>query len=105
MTIFITFALAGMATYALRSFIIVFGERLQSAKEAEIAIDLVVPALLAAIVASAIFLKAGELATPSLVTSVAISSAAFAVYRTGNIGMALLVGLPIFWIGSFLGLT
>ncbi len=105
MSVTLTFALAGLATFALRGFIIIFGDRLPASPKAEVAVGLVAPALLAGIVASAIFLDGGQLAMPNLLTALAIFGAAVAVYRTDNVGMALFVGLPIFWIGSLLGLA
>jgi branched-subunit amino acid transport protein len=105
MIIILTFALAGLATFCLRSGMIVFGESLPSSPQVDAGIALVSPTLLAAIVASAVFLDAGQVTLPNLLTSTAIVGAVVAVYRTDNASMALFVGLPIYWAGALVGLS
>lgn len=97
---FATFALAGIITYLLRCFMLVFGDRLTSSNAAQSAIAMVSPAVLTGIVASALFLEHGAVTRPDLAGVLAIVGAVVAVRRTSNIGMALAVGLPIYWIVS-----
>lgn len=94
------FAVAGVVTYLLRSFMLVFGDRLTSSNAAESAIELISPAVLTAIVASALFLEQGEVTAPDLAAVLAVGAAVVAVRRTSNVGMAIAVGLPIYWIAS-----
>ena len=105
MSVLLTFTLAGVATFFLRSCMNLFGRRLQSSPVIERSIALVSPAVLAAIVASAIFIDQGALAPPDLVSSLAIVTAAVAVHRTDNVSMALFVGLPVYWVGAATGLA
>lgn len=98
MTAVAIFAVAGMITYLLRCSMLVFGDRLTSSTIAESAIGLVSPAVLAAIIASALLLEHGEIARPDLAGLLSVAGAVVAVRRTSNVGMALAVGLPIYWV-------
>ena len=98
MTAVAVFAVAGMITYLLRSSMVVFGDRLISSTIADSAIALVSPAVLTAIIASAVLLEHGELAPPDIAGVLSVTSAVIAVRRTSNVSMALAVGLPIYWV-------
>lgn len=103
MTAITIFIVAGSATYLLRSSMVMFGDRLTSSTIAESVIGRVTPAVLAAIIASALLLDHGEVARPELAGLVAVAGAVVAVRRTSNVGMALIVGLPTYWIVSAVG--
>jgi branched-subunit amino acid transport protein len=101
MTVLAAFTLAAVATYLLRSSLILLSGSSDSPRLTK-AIRFVAPAVLAAIVASAVFLDRGALRQPALAELVAIGAGLVAVRRTGNVGMALFVGLPVFWAVSAL---
>lgn len=98
MTAVAVFAVAGMITYLLRSSMVVFGDRLTSSKSADSAIALVSPAVLTAIIASAVLLDHGALARPDIAAVFSLTGAVIAVRRTSNVSMALAIGLPIYWV-------
>jgi branched-subunit amino acid transport protein len=100
MTTIAAFALAGVITYLLRCSMVLFGNRLASSTVAESTIRLITPAVLTAIVASALLLQHGEIARPDLPGMLAVAAAVVAVRRTSNVGLALAVGLPTYWVGS-----
>ena len=105
MSTLMIFVLGGLGTYALRSLMILGEGRIGGAGWLEANISLVSPAVLAAIVASSLFVAQGAVQLPNLVTVVAVAAAMFAVHRTGNVSAALAVGLPIYWIGAATGLV
>lgn len=105
MTIFIAFAVAGLGTYLIRITPLLAGERLVASPARERQIGLIAPAALAAIVCNALFVGPAGTTLPSLVEVIAIGSASVVVRRTGNVGLALAVGFPIYWIGVLTGLT
>lgn len=100
MTLFLTFALAGLATYLLRSCVVLAADRLPQSPRATTAIGMVAPAVLAAIVAASVFTHDGVAVLPVMVEVIALGAAVAAVRRTGNVSMALFVGLPVFWLAS-----
>lgn len=104
MIIFVTFALAGIGTYAIRIAPILLGEHLLSSS-IESRIGLIAPAVLAAIVSSALLVGPGGARLPGFVELVAVGSAFAIVRRTGNVGLALAVGFPLYWVGVLFGLT
>lgn len=102
MTTIITFAIAAAVTYLLRSSMMIAGDRLTSSPAVESAIGLVSPAVMTAIVASALLLDHGRIALPDLASVLAVGGAIVAVRRTGNVSTALAIGLPIYWIVGIL---
>lgn len=94
------FAVAGMITFVLRSSMVLFGDRLNSSAIVESAIGLVSPAVLAAIIASALLLDRGHVVQPDIAGILAVAGAVVAVRRTSNVSLALAVGLPIYWCCS-----
>lgn len=102
MTVFIAFGLAGLTTFALRSFMTIWGHHLTDSEQFGIAVALVAPAVLAAIVGSSVFLQDQEIGRPELAEMVAVIAAMGVVKRTGNVGTALFVGLPVYWLGSLI---
>ena len=105
MTIFLAFTLAGLGTCLIRTAPILAGERLLSSSAVERRVGLIAPAVLAAIVCNALLVGPNGAALPSLVEVLAIGGAFAVVRRTGNVGLALAAGLPIYWIGVLAGLT
>ncbi len=103
MTTFVIFALGGIGTYLLRIAVSVSGRGAGGSAWIERHISLVSPAILAAIVASAVLLSDGQINPPNIVVIAAIGCGAYAVHRTGNIAASLAVGLPIYWIGALAG--
>ncbi|MEZ5092844.1 AzlD domain-containing protein [Nocardioides sp.] len=104
MMVLLTFTLAAVVTFALRAWMTVAGGRLvESERFAELT-ALVTPAVLAAMIASALLLGHGHATTPA-VASVAAVVAAFAVVRrTGNVGLGLALGLAVNACLMFVGL-
>lgn len=98
------FALAAVATYALRSCMTLSGFRISESPTAARAIGLVSPAVLAAIVVSSLLLDSGQLIRPDLAELLAAAAALGLVHRTGNVSLALFAGLPVFWVASLLPL-
>lgn len=99
------FALAGAGTYLLRVSMVLGGGRLPATDWIERRVTMVVPAVLAALLVSALFVSNGERQVADPVEIGAVAAALFAVSRTGNINAALAVGLPIYWIAALGGLT
>ncbi len=104
MTTFAAFGIAAAITYLLRSSMTLVGDRLLSSTTVATAIALVSPAVLSAMVVSALVLDHGRLSPPVLIETLAVAAAVLAVRRTGNVSMALAVGLPVYWIGTLAGL-
>ena len=93
-----TFAVAAAVTYGLRSSMVVAGDRLLGSDRLQTVIGLTSPAVLAAMVASALFAHGGRVALPALAEVGAVAAAVIAVRRTGNVSTALAAGLPTFWV-------
>jgi branched-subunit amino acid transport protein len=104
MTTLAAFGIAAAITYLLRSSMTLAGDQLLASPRVEGAIGLVSPAVLSAMVASALLLEGGHLAAPDPVEVAAVACAVVAVRRTGNVSMALAVGLPVCWLGSLVGI-
>jgi len=100
MTVIAAFAIAGVATYLLRSSMVLFGNRLASSTGVESTIRLVTPAVLTAIVASVLLLQHGQIVRPDFRGVLAVTVAVVAVRRTSHVGLALAVGLPTYWLSS-----
>ncbi|MEM7273335.1 MAG: AzlD domain-containing protein [Actinomycetota bacterium] len=103
-TVVLTFALAGLLTYFLRVTMVLAGERPGLTDLVSTRATLIPPAVLAAIVAGALLVQAGRPVPPALIELLAVAAAVAAVRRTGNVGAAILVGLPVYWIGVAVGL-
>jgi len=102
MSVIVAFSAAALVTYALRSFMTLWGRHFTDSERFSAAVALVSPAVLAAIVGSAVLLQDHQLQRPEVTEFAAVVAALGAVRRTGNVGAALFVGLPIYWIGSLL---
>ncbi|MCB0970340.1 MAG: AzlD domain-containing protein [Acidimicrobiales bacterium] len=98
MIVVATFAAAAIVTFALRASMVVAGDRLLGSDRLATVIALTSPAVLAAMIASALFVHAGEVIVPAPAEVGALAVAVVAVRRTGNVSAALAAGLPAFWI-------
>lgn len=101
MTIVLAFVIAAAVTFALRGSMSFVGALRATALQSGIA--LVTPAVLAAMVASALFVDHGHVTRPPLAEVAATGCALVVARRSGNVGLALAAGLPVYWIVSALG--
>lgn len=104
MTVIAAFALAGLITYLLRSVMTLYGHHMSESPRLAEAISMVSPAVLAAIVVSGLLLNNGTVTGPELAEVLAVGAAFGIVHRTGNVSLALVVGLPVYWLCSLLPL-
>ena len=100
----LVFALVGLATYFLRSMLVMAGGVVSSGGWLEQRITYVGPAVLAALVASSLFVSSTGPTLGSQAELLAVTAALLAVMKTDNVGLALVVGLPVYWAASALGL-
>lgn len=103
MTAILAFSLAAAVTYLMRSSVTLAGAA-ASAPRIGPWIALVSPAVLMALVASSLFLDHGSQGLPHPGEAIAITFAVIAVRMSGNVSMALAVGLPAFWLAAVAGL-
>jgi len=97
------FAIAGIGTYLLRASMILAPSDMASSPWLERRIGLLSPAVLAAIVATGLLVSDQRVVLPNAVEVAAVIAALVAVHRTKNISAALLVGLPVYWLGALAG--
>ena len=102
MTAVVAFWLAAVVTYLLRSGTTLTRTGSSDPRPASW-IALVTPAVLTAMLASALLLDHGELVRPRLAELLAVLAAIVGVRRTANVSVALAVGLPVFWLVGALG--
>lgn len=100
----IVFALAGLATYVLRSSLVMGGRVVRHGGWLEQRIAFVGPSVLAALVASSLFLTDGDPTFGRPAEILAVAAGFGVVARTDNVGLALVVGLPVYWAATALGL-
>lgn len=103
MSIILAFVAAAVVTYLLRSSMSIIGVGRSAAIQR--GITLVTPAVLAAMIASSLFVHHGDVAIPALPEVVAVVASAAVARRTGNVGLGLAAGLPVYWLGVFFGLA
>jgi len=104
MTALVAFTLAAAVTFALRSSMTWAGSAVASPRVTAW-VGLVTPAVLTAMIASALVLDHGAIHRPGLAETSAIAVAIVAVRRTRNVSMALLFGLPVYWLAGLVGWT
>lgn len=104
MTPLVIFGFAAIGTFALRVGMVVGEGRLARTARLQDHVVLVSPAVLAAIVASALSMSNGGVVLPDPVVVAAVGTGAYAVYRTGNVAASLLIGLPVYWLAGLAGL-
>lgn len=98
MTALIVFAVIGLGTFAIRSSMFVaLGDRTLPAW-VDMAMGLVGPAAIAALVASAAFTAGGRIDAMPVAELLAIAAGFLVVRRTGNVLHALIVGFPTMWV-------
>ena len=105
MSPFVVFGMAAVGTFVLRTFMVLGDGRLASISWLQDRIPFVSPAVLAAIVTSAVFLSNGESVAPDPAVIAALAVGCYAARRTGNPVGALAAGLPVYWIAALAGLT
>lgn len=105
MNTYVAFTLAAAITYALRASMTIAGSRLIRSERFASVIGLATPAVLAAMIASALATHHGRVDTPAPVEVAAIGLAFLVARRSGNLGLALALGLPVYWVGVLTGLT
>lgn len=105
MTVVLTFSLAAVVTFALRSWMTVAGGRLvESPRFAELT-ALVTPAVLAAMIASGLLLTHGRASVPAAGALLAVLAAFWTVRRSGNVAVGLVVGLAVHALALAVGLS
>lgn len=105
MTVLLTFAAAAVVTYLLRISMVLLGDRLTANPAATQAIGLLGPAVMAALVAGWLFTHQGRPELPHAGALLAVAAAYLAARRFHNAGIALAVGLPVFWLAGLVGLA
>ncbi|MEM7340796.1 MAG: AzlD domain-containing protein [Actinomycetota bacterium] len=105
MTVLIAILLAGVGTYLLRASLVLAPASVVVSPRLVRILPLVAPAVLAAIIASSLFVAGGRPTLPPLLDIAVVGIALVVVRRTGNLGMSLIVGLPLYWAGVLVGLT
>lgn len=105
MTILLTLILAGLVTWGLRTALVLVGDRPGLTELVSTRAALIPPAVLAAIVTGALAIDGGRVAVPVPIEVLAVGAGMVAVRRFGNVGAAIGVGLPVYWIGMALGLA
>ncbi|MCB0995352.1 MAG: AzlD domain-containing protein [Acidimicrobiales bacterium] len=101
MTTVLAFSIAALVTFALRSSMTLAGARRAAALQT--GIGLVTPAVLAAMVATALFVDHGAVAAPPVAELAAVGTALVVARRKNNASVALAAGLPVYWALSALG--
>ena len=101
MTPWAVFIAIGLGTYALRaSMFVLLGDRsLPTWTSTPLA--LVAPAAIAALVASMTCTSGGHAELASAPELLAVVGAFVTTRRTGNVMLAIVAGLPIFWLATF----
>ena len=89
---------AALCTYALRASAVVVLDRRPLPAAAVSRMRVVAPAVLGAVLVSAMISSAGRVHVPSLGDTLGVLAGIAVVLRTGRAAHALLVGLPIAWI-------
>lgn len=91
----------GLGSYLLRSsmFVLLGSRNLPTWTATPMA--LVAPAAIAALVASMTLTSHGSASLPAVPELMAMGAGFVVVRRTGNVMHAITVGLPVFWIVSF----
>ena len=99
MTIIVAFVVAAAVTFAMRSSMSLVGVHRSS--DLKTAVAAITPQVLAAMVASALFVRHGDLHLPTIAEVVTLGTAFAIARKTGNVGLALAVGLPVHAAVSF----
>lgn len=100
MTAIAAFVVAAAVTYVLRSSMTVAGTRVAQSPRLISMTALVTPAVLASMIAAALFGGHGHTTTPAVAEVAAVVAAFVMARRTGNFGLALAVGMPVYWLAS-----
>lgn len=97
MTIVLGFVIAAAVTFFMRGSVSVVGSLLGAERSAALhaTVTAITPMVLAAMVASAVFVRHGSVQFPTLAEVTALGTAFTVARRTGNVSLALAVGLPV----------
>jgi branched-subunit amino acid transport protein len=98
----VLFAVAGLGTYLLRASLVVLLGRVTVPAGLERSFRYIAPAVLAAIVAPAIFLDDGGAPQLLDVRALAFVAAALAAWRWRTIPATLAAGLGVYWVTTLL---
>ena len=90
----------GVFSFLFRISMLALSSRMELPAALDRAAKFAVPAAFAALAATAL---AHQVRTGSLAPVVAVAAAVIAVRRTGRAQVALLAGMPVFWLVSALG--
>lgn len=102
---YLAFALAAAVTYVLRGSMTIAGDRVARSTRLATVTALVTPAVLASILITGLAGHDGRLSAPPPADLAAVVAAFVVARRTGNFGLALAVGLPVYWLGRLAGLA
>lgn len=102
MTTWLVMIIVAVGTYGLRVSMLVAHDRLGGSAWLAQRLSIVGPAVLAAVVASALFVSGTERVSPSPAQLAAVATALVVVRWRGNVGWALLAGFPVYWVGTAL---
>ena len=105
MSLFLAIIAAAAGTYLLRASLVALPDRHATPAWLSARLPLLGPAILAAIITASLVGTGGAVHRPQPVEVAAVAAGALAVRRTGSVGAALAVGLPIYWVGTALGLA
>ena len=100
MTILMGFAVAAGVTFVMRSSMTLIGAHRSSGLQTAVAA--ITPTVLAAMVASALFVHRGDLRLPTVAEVAALGTGFAVAHKTGNVSLALAVGLPVHAAVTFL---
>ncbi len=104
MTLLVVFLIVGLGTYVMRVALAVLPESVvRSDGRLMGVLDLLAPAVLAALVASALVAPGGDRTLPDPAALIAVGSAGVVVRFTGKVVLALAVGFPVYWILPLVG--
>lgn len=103
MSAIVVFAVAALASFGLRSSMVLLGGERPVGGWTE-RLPLVAPVMLSAIVANSLLVDHGQATVPSAAALAAVGAAVVGVRRTGSLLAALAVGFPVFWAVSAVGL-
>ena len=105
MTTWLVVAGAALVTYLIRiSMVVVFHQR-ELPASVEPVLSLATPAVLAGVVAGALFLPGGEPGLPPIGHLLALGAAVVVVRRTGKTVLALAAGVPVAAFAALVGLA
>jgi branched-subunit amino acid transport protein len=104
MTAWMVVLAIGVIGYAMRALILVTVATRPLSDHVLVPMSFVGPAALAALTATLVFTQGGTLRSVPIAELVAIVAGTLAVRRTGEVVHAFVVGLPVFWLLTLVGI-